>query len=164
MAFELQAIRTVTKNFGDRISNQEFGARTPEGMIQRAVWTFPFNRLPAPGASNHEQVIPAGSSIIRAIFRVITPFTSTSTATDLDIGLQTKAAVEIDDNGLLTAAQLTQTVIAVDGRLTAGTGALVNNTIGALPGELVVTPTTDDLTAGVGQVIVEYFTPAALPA
>ncbi len=55
-----------------------------------------------------------------------------------------------------TAASLTQTTIAVAGAVYAGTGALVGFTIGATAGEVVVTPTVADLTAGKGRLVVEY--------
>jgi len=83
-------------------------------------------------------------------------FTSTSTTTDLDIGLYTSAGAAIDADGLITAANATQTAIGTAGNVVTGSGALVGKTIGASAGELVVTPTVADLTAGAGRVVVKY--------
>jgi len=100
--------------------------------------------------------IPANASIVSATLEILTPFTSTSTTSDLNIGLEEGDATAIDVDGLIAAAEATQATIAVDGALIAGAGALVGFTIGAEVGQLVVLPSVDDLTAGKGRVIVEY--------
>lgn len=165
MPQEIQSIRNVTKNYGSRPTQMKYGGRADRAaLIKTAMWSFNYDDLPAGGASNLEQRIPAGSTIVSARFRVITAFTSTSTTSDLTVGLQTSAGVEIDNDGLLLATALTQTTIAVAGAIYTGTGALVGKTIGATAGELVVAPTVADLLTGRAEVIVEYMTPAALPA
>lgn len=166
MALETQLIRNVTKNFGSRVTNMKYGGNISDKLYRKAVWDFNYNDLPTNGATNQELVIPAGSTIVSARFRVISAFTSTSTSTDLTVGLRSKNAVgeDIDDDGLLTAANLTQATIAVVGSVITGTGALVGFTSGATDGELYVAPTVADLLTGRAQVIVEYMLPAASPA
>lgn len=166
MALETQAIRTVTKNYGSRETDMSYGANICDEVIRKAIWDFDYDNLPTNGSTNQELVIPANATIVSAKFRVITAFTSTSTTTDLTVGLRSSAAVgeDIDDDGLLTAANLTQTTIAVVGALYSGSGALVGFTIGATAGELYVASTSNDLLTGRGQVIVEYMLPAASPA
>lgn len=166
MALETQLIRTVTKNYGSRETDMKYGGNISDKLYRKAVWDFNYDDLPTNGATSQELVIPAGSTIVSARFRVVDAFTSTSTSTDLTVGLRSKNAVaeDIDDNGLLTAANLTQTTIATAGNLITGSGALVGVSIGATAGELYVAPNVDDLLTGRGQVIVEYMLPAASPA
>lgn len=167
MSIEIQKIRNVAKNYGTRETDLEYGAEAPsESLYHTAVWTFDYDNLPNVGANNLQQIIPAGSTIVSARFRVVDAFTSTSTTTDLTVGLRSKNAVseDIDDDGLLTAANLTQTTIGTVGNLITGSGALVGASIGATEGELYVASTVADLLTGRGQVIVEYMTPAAVPA
>ena len=169
MSHEIQRIRNVTKNYGSRNTEGQYGARvTGETLRKTATWSFDFDELPAGGLTNMEMAIPANSSILSAKARVITAFTSTSTTTDLTIGLEQADGTDIDLDGLLTAAQATQATIAVVGAVIDGAsgtpGALIGFTIGANAGELVVIPSVDDLLTGRMEVIVEYLTPAALPA
>jgi len=117
---------------------------------------FDYNDLPNYGSNNLQHVIPANATIISAELIVDVAFTSTSTTTDLDIGLYTAAGAAIDADGLITAANATQTAIGTAGNVVTGSGALVGKTIGATAGELVVTPTVADLTAGAGRVVVKY--------
>lgn len=166
MALETQLIRNVTKNFGARETDMKYGGNISDKLYRKAVWDFNYDDLPTNGATNQELVIPAGSTIVSARFRVVDAFTSTSTTTDLTVGLRSKNAVaeDIDDDGLLTAANLTQTTIGTAGNLITGSGALVGVSIGAKDGELKVAPNVNDLLTGRGQVIVEYLLPAADPA
>ena len=165
MTQEIQAIRNVTKSYGARETEMEFGGRVvAENLIKSASWSFDFDTLPDAAAHNLGLSIPANSTIVSARMRILTAFTSTSTTTDLTVGLQESDGTEIDNNGLLTATDVTQTDIALVGSIHSGTGALISLTIGTAAGELVVTPTVDDLLTGRGEIIVEYMTPAALPA
>lgn len=169
MSLETQSIRGVTKNFGTRETQGKYGARTyGEGYIKTSIWTFDYDDLPAGGATNQEHVIPAGSTIVSAKLRIVTAFTSTSTTTDLTVGLEQSDGTDIDLDGLITAAQATQTTIGTAGNLIDGSsgtaGALINTTIGSADGELVVTPSVDDLTAGRAEMIVEYLIPSPQPA
>lgn len=167
MALETQAIRNVSKNYQSRNTDMKYGARIDEdGLMHMTVWDFNYNDLPVNGTTNQEHVIPAGSTIVSAKLRIVSAFTSTSTTTDLTVGLRTKNAVaeDIDDDGLITAVNASQTTIGTAGNLITGSGALVGASIGASDGELYVAPNVADLLTGRGQVIVEYMIPAASPA
>lgn len=167
MTLETQLIRGVTKNYGTRETEGKYGSRVCEdALIKTAIWTFDYDDLPSNGSTNQEQVIPAGSTIVSAKMRIVTAFTSTSTTTDMTVGLRTSGASgeDIDDDGLITAANATQTTIATAGNLITGTGALVGVSVGASAGELYVAPNVDDLLTGRAEVIVEYMTPSPLPA
>lgn len=156
MAFESTSGLGVLNHYGPRDTNQKYGGKTPDDLIKTAVWTFDYDQLPAGGTNKLGMSIPAYAKILSARFEVLTGFTSTSTTTDLDVGLEQADGTDIDLDGFLTAAQLTQTVIATRGNFVTGTGALVGASIGAAAGELVVTPTVADLTAGKARVIVQY--------
>lgn len=163
MTFELDTGRNVLNHYGTRVTNQKFGGVSLEGEKRIARWTYNFNDLPDAAANNMDHVIPAGSTILGCKMRIITAFTSTSTTTDLTVGLQNSAGTEIDNDGLITAAQATQTTIGVVGSIIDGAsgtaGALIGKTIGATAGELAVTPTVADLTAGRAEIVVEYYLP-----
>lgn len=156
MTFELDSKRGVLQHYGPRVVDQKFGGDVDDDIIKTAVWSFDYNDLPTFGTSNLQKVIPANARILSAKLEVITGFTSTSTTTDLDVGLYTSAGVAIDANGLITATEATQTTIATAGNVIVGAGALLNTTIGATGGELVVAPTVADLLTGRGRVIVQY--------
>ena len=164
MTQETQRIRNVTKNFGTRATDMQFGGRVDnENLVKTASWSFDFGDLPIAALHNLGLSIPAGSTLVSAKMRVLTAFTSISTTTDLTVGLAQADGTVIDADGLITAIEATQTVIATSGNLVIGAGALLGVSIGAAAGELVVTPTVDDLLTGRGEIIVEYMTPAALP-
>lgn len=156
MTFEIDAKRGVANHYGVRTTNGKFGAETCDDLVKWAVWDFKYDDLPAAGTNNLQFSIPANATIISAELIVDTAFTSTSTTTDLTIGLATSAGVEIDLDGLITAANATQTTIAVANSVITGSGALVGKGIGAAAGELVVTPTVADLLTGAGRVVVKY--------
>lgn len=162
MALETGLKRGVTTNYGPRKTTLQYGSANTLEYRRTAKWVFNYDELPAAGTNNQQQVIPAGSTIVQSRFRVITPFTSTSTTTDLDVGLAQSDGTAIDADGLLTAANLTQTVIGVAGDWVSGTGALNAHLSSATyNGELTVTPTANDLTAGRAEIYVEYLLPAA---
>ena len=160
MGFESTNGLGVLSHYGVRTVNPKFGGEIDDDVIKTVQWTFDYSDLPTYGADNLQAVIPANARILSAKMEIITAFTSTSTTTDLDVGLYTSAGVAIDANGLITAAQATQTTIAVVGAIIDGAsgtpGALINNTIGATAGELVVTPTVADLLTGKARIIVQY--------
>jgi hypothetical protein len=160
MGFELDSKRGVFNHYGVRTTDQKFGGNVDDEVIKFAVWTFDYDDLPTYGTSNLQMVIPANARILSAKLEIITGFTSTSTTTDLLVGLYTSAGVAIDADGLITAAQATQTTIATAGNVIDGAsgtpGALINVTIGATAGELVVAGSAADLTAGRARLIVEY--------
>jgi hypothetical protein len=156
MGFEIDAKRGVANHYGVRTTDGSKGAEAADDLYKWAVWDFDYNNLPTYGSNNLQHVIPANATIVSAELLIDTAFASTSTTTDLDIGLYTSAGVEIDANGLVTATEATQTAIAVENSRIVGAGALVNKGIGAAAGELKVTPTVNDLTAGAGRVVVKY--------
>ena len=157
MTFELDPKRGVFNHYSVRVTEGKFGgAVTSDSIVRKAQWDFDYNSLPTYGASNLQFSIPANATIVSARLIIDTAFTSTSTTTDLVIGLYTSAGVEIDADGLVTAVNADQTAIAVAGKVITGSGALVGLTIGASAGELVVAPSVDDLLTGAGRIIVEY--------
>lgn len=160
MGMENQAIRNVLNHFGPRKINSKYGAETDNSVIKTVSWIFDYNDLPDASTNGLDYQIPANATIISAKLQIITPFTSTSTTTDLTVGLQKADGTQIDDDGLITAVHASQTAIAVAGAIIDGAsgtaGALVGKSIGTADGELVVTPTVADLTAGKARLIVEY--------
>lgn len=157
MPLEIGAKRGVATNYGVRTTTGQYGAaQNSSDVVRSAIWDFTYNTLPTPGTNNLQFVIPANATIVSAKLIVDTAFTSTSTTTDLSVGLQTSAGTEIDNDGLLTAANADQTAIAVANSIITGSGALVGKGIGATAGELVVASSAADLLTGAGRVIVEY--------
>ncbi len=162
MTIEIQKIRNVAKNYGVRVTNLEYGAESHStASIHTAVWTMDYNNLPAPGVNNLQQVIPAGSTIVRALLRVVTAFAG---GTSYTVGLAQADGTPISATGLFTAANLPLASLTPAGKLVTGTGALVGAVSSAtLDGELVVAA-SGTFTAGRAEIIVEYLTPAAVPA
>ncbi len=143
----LRAYEYIDKNF-----SYDFLIRTN----LNTVWDFDYNDLPNNGSNGLQFVLPANATIVSAKLYVDVAFTSTSTTTDLNIGLYTSAGVAIDADGLIAAAEATQTAIGTAGNVVTGAGALVGKTIGTAAGELVVAPSVDDLLTGAGRIVVEY--------
>ena len=157
MPFENTSGRNVLAHYGPRELDKKFGGvYGTKDAVKTAEWIFDYDDLPAGGTDSMSVSIPANARIVSARFEVITAFTSTSTTTDLTVGLEQADGTAIDADGLLTAVNLDQTVIADVGSLTTGSGALVGDTIGAAAGELVVAPSVDDLLTGRARVLVEY--------
>src|SRR5687768_563242 len=118
--FENQGIRNVYTHFGPREIEQKFGGETDNSVIKTVVWLFDYNSLPDASTNGLDYVIPANATIVSAKLQIVTAFTSTSTTTDLTVGLQKADGTAIDDDGLITALQATQTEIATKGRLIDG--------------------------------------------
>lgn len=157
MGLELAGTRGVLNHYGPRSTERKYGGKhTKKDAIKEVSWTFDATDLPTGGTSAMEYSIPAGATIVSARAEIITAVVSTSTTTDLLIGLVQADGTEIDYDGFLTAAQLDQAAILVEGSLTTGTGALVGFTIGAAAGELSVTASAADLLSGRVRVLVEY--------
>ena len=157
MTIETAAVRGVTVNYGARTTSGKYGrGGVGNELVKRSEWVFDFDDLPGGETNNLGLSIQANASIVAAWLEVLTPFTSTSTTSDLLIGLEQGDGTAIDVDGLISATDATQATIAVDGALIPGTGALVGFTIGAAAGELVVAGSVDGLTAGKGRVVVEY--------
>lgn len=158
MGFEIDGKRGVANYYGVRTTNGKFGGQqsTKEGVVKSAIWDFDYNDLPNYGSGALHFQLPANATIVSATLYVDVAFTSTSTTTDLDVGLYTAAGSAIDADGLITAANATQTAIGTAGNVITGSGALVGKTIGSSAGELVVAPTVADLLTGAGRIVVEY--------
>src|SRR5687768_18444307 len=105
MSFENQAIRGVLNHYGPREIEQKYGGDIANSVIKTVVWTFDYDNLPDASTNGLEYVIPANATILSAKLQIITAFTSTSTLTDLTVGLQKSDGTAIDDDGLITAAQ-----------------------------------------------------------
>lgn len=158
MGFELDSKRGVFQSYGVRTTNGKYGSQqsTKNGVIKSAIWDFAWNDLPSAGTSALHAVIPAGATIVSARLLVDVGFTSSSGTSTVTVGLQQANGTEIDNDGLVQAAQGTAAAIGTAGNVVTGAGALVGKTIGANAGELVVTPSVADLTAGKGRIVVEY--------
>lgn len=162
MAIETMLKRGVTSHFGPRKTDGRYGGKSLDtvGKLNVARWIFNYNDLPDAATHGLDVIIPANSTIVSAKLNIITAFTSTSTTTDLTVGLQQADGTEIDNDGLITAANADQTAIAIANSIITGSGALVGKTIGATAGELTVAATVADLLTGRAEVIVEYIMPA----
>lgn len=157
MSLEANTGTGVLNSYGARGTNQKYGGNiSTKGNTTEVAWTFSYDDLPVGGTDQLGVSIPANAKIISAKIEFIAAFTSTSTTTDLTVGLEQADGTDIDVDGFLTAAQLTQTVIDNTNTVIVGTGALVGATVGAAAGELVVIPSVDDLLTGQARVIVEY--------
>lgn len=166
MTIETMLKRGVTSHFGPRKTEGRYGGKSldVEGKKQIARWVFNYDSLPDAATHGLDVIIPANSTIVSAKLNIIAAFTSTSTTTDLTVGLQDSAGNAIDDDGLITAAQATEATIAVANSIidgASGTPAnLIGKTIGTTAGELVVLPSVADLLTGRAEMIVEYLLPA----
>jgi hypothetical protein len=158
MGFEKDSLRGVYTYYGVRTVDQDWGGEIEDEVIKTAQWTFNYDDLPTYDTSKLTYSIPANARILSAKLEIITAITSTSTTTDLDIGLYTSAGVAIDADGLIKVTDATQTTIGTAGNIIVGTGALINATIGSTAGQVVVTPSANDLTAGKARLIVQYIT------
>jgi len=157
MGYESNTGLGVLNHYGPRETNGKYGAASKgTGIVKRAQWEFSYDDLPDAATDGLGFVIPAGASIVSATLYVDAAFTSTSTTTDLTVGLQQANGTEIDNDGLIEADEATQTAIGTEGNVVTGAGALIGKSIGANNGELVVTPSVDDLTAGKARIVVEY--------
>jgi hypothetical protein len=161
MSLENTSGRNVLANYGTRVTDTVFGGEVAGEDGQTRVVEYTFDAVDLPVALNTTdlaQKLPAGALITGATFDIITPLVSTSTTSDLDIGIADDdgGATITDADGLFTAAELTQTVILVDGgRTVAAAGALLNTTI-AEAAQVTITPTVDDFLTGRAKLTVTY--------
>lgn len=169
MTFEKNLIRGVFNHYGPRKVDQHFGGLGDDEVIKYAIWTFDYTMIGTTvgtdvvgSTQSLEYSIPANSTILSAKMQIITAWASTSTTSDMQVGLEQADGTDIDLDGLITAAQATQTTLAVAGSIIDGASgtpaALIGFTIGAAAGELIVTPSVDDFTAGKSRLIVTYIT------
>lgn len=142
------------QHYGPYEVEDKYGAVTRvAGVVKQIVQPISYGDLPAATEDDAiAPVIPANSFIVSARVYEETAFNSTSGTTTVDVGLQETDGTEIDNDGLVVG-------ITADGSgadWTVGAGALVGATIGANPGQVVVTPSVSDLIAGKAYAIVEY--------
>ena len=157
MTIEMAPKRGVANHYGVRSANNKYGGQENSvGIVKSAEWEFTYNDLPAALASNLPQVIPALATIVSAKLVVDAAFTSTSTTTDLTVGLEQSDGTDIDIDGLLTAANASQTVIGTAGNVATGSGALIGKTVGAAAGQVIVQSSDSDLLTGSARLVVEY--------
>jgi len=159
MTLEDTSGRNVVSHYGERTTDMKYGGGlTKKGLVKELALTFDYDDLPTGANADLSAQLPANASIISARFEVITAFTSTSTTTDLIVGVTDADGGSniTDDNGLLLATELTQTTIQVEGAIYSGAGAMVGFTIGAEAGVVTVGSSDTDLLTGKGRVIVEY--------
>ena len=144
-----------------------FGPRTVEDVLpsvheaaggQEVVTvTFSYDDLPAASSDNANLIIPADAIITKARLRVITAFAG---GTSYDIGLQTTAGVEIDDDGLLPAADVALADIDAAGDVIEGSGALIvaeDGTPGTTVGTDGVIVVTENGTFTAGKAALEVY-------
>lgn len=163
MTIAYDSTRGVAVHYGTRTTNGKYGAAdaSEKGIVKSAVWDFVYSDLPGSqaNASKMQFQIPANSTIVSCKLYIDTAFTSTSTTTDLTIGLNraTDGTTAISATGLCTAAEATQTAIGTAGNVITGAGALIGKLSDATyDGVLVVAPTVADLLTGAGRIVVEY--------
>jgi hypothetical protein len=142
--------RDVEKKYGGIVSN---GAGTNTIVI-----TFDYDDLPAATYPGIQAQIPAGAVVTAARFDVLTAFTSTSTTTDLQVGIaDADGGSNITDvDAIFTAGELTQTVIAEATNITAAAAGASLGTSYAEAAVITVTPNVADLTAGKARLEVDY--------
>lgn len=152
---------TIEYNQGAR---QSYGPSDVETRNPATYSTFgvreqivvPLNYDDLPAATTQDEtvvVIPANALITGSYLYVSEDFDSTSGTTTVDVGLQEADGTEIDNDGIDVD------VITADGSnagWTVNDGALVGATIGDTDGYVVLTPSTADLTAGKGILVIEY--------
>lgn len=120
--------------------------------IREMVVIFNYDDLPTFSTNQMVLAIPSNSQIVDARLGIITPFAG---GTSIAVGTYTRAGVEIDLDGLVTAAQGALANLTPAGKWIVGTGAQVGAGIGSNDGNLVVTA-VGTFTAGKAKLLVRY--------
>lgn len=154
-------VQGVVYFYGPRAGRDDdvLGNINQSGDEQALQLSFSYNVLPTPGTTPDFYAgngIPANSIITGAYYEVLVPFVG---GTSYDIGLQTVAGVEIDNNGLWSGL-VTANINAV-GERGVSSGALLNTAI-TLEGFPVVVA-TGTFTAGQLLLVVNYLPPSTAP-
>ena len=149
--------------FGTRAARDEniLGLIHNQSDQQSLELYFSYNNLPVPATATSPDFIagygiPANSIITGAYYEVITAFAG---GTSYDIGLQTVAGVEIDNDGLWNDL-LTASINAV-GERGVSSGALVNTAITSEGFPVVVA--TGTFTAGQLRLVITFLPPVSAP-
>ena len=126
MGYEIGAKRGVANHYGPRGTDGQYGGQDNSvGKVKEASWTFDWDKLPAYSASNLEMQIPANATIISCNLRTLTAGAAAS-STAMTVGLvNSSSGSAIDVDGLLAAAQGTNTIVTTKGARVAGAGALL---------------------------------------
>lgn len=163
MTIAYDSTRGVAVQYGTRTTNGKYGAgdASEKGIVKQAMWDFVYSDLPGSqaNASKLQFQIPANSTIVSAKLYIDAAFTSTSTTTDLTVGLNraTDGTTAISATGLVTAAEATQTAIGTAGNVVTGAGALIGKLSDATyDGVVVVAASAADLLTGAARLVVEY--------
>ena len=154
MGIELDGKRGVMNHYGPRKSGApNVGGQTGVFNTKFAEWVFDHDDLPTPlGTNDMQYIIPTGSLIVGATWKNITAGLGGSGT--YAVGLNGTNNETVDVNGLFEVGEITDAV-----RKAAPTAVASGFfTIGAADGELKVTQSVDDLTAGQARVLVEYIT------
>ena len=127
------------------------------GAVRQLIVPLVHDDLPeANDQDNLIPTIPANSFIISARVHSTVDWESTSGTTNLLVGLSEPDGDVVDADGLVEA-------FAADdfsaGSWEVGDGDIVGASVGADDVQVTAEPSTDDLTAGRGVVIIEYITP-----
>lgn len=145
-------INGVPQTFGPSVQPDNVSREAQDASPVRTIeHYFKYDALPAASA-NLPVVIPAYSQIVDARLETRAAFTG---GTSYTIGLQTTAGVEIDNDGLFTAANLPIANINAKGKWVVGSGALVGAGVGANGGQLVAAA-AGTFTGGEARLIVRY--------
>ena len=143
-------INGVPQTFGPSVQPDNVSREAQDASPVRTIeHYFKYDALPAASA-NLPVVIPAYSQIVEARLETRVAFAG---GTSYNIGLQTTAGVEIDNDGLFAATPLAS--INAKGKWVVGAGALIGAGIGANGGQLVAAA-TGTFTAGEARLIVRY--------
>mgnify|MGYP000112000089 CR=1 FL=1 len=150
MTIEYDAKRGVAAHYGVRTTDAKYGGQAKStGKIKRAEWSFDYNDLPDAEQGNLAFAIPANATVVSATLIADADWTG---GTSFDVGLQTSAGAEIDNDGLIVDVTTPSA-----GDVVTGAGALVGATIGASAGEVAVTGVAGTYTGGSATLIVEYY-------
>ena len=155
--------------FGPRASEVDTAVVLPDSDVKRVmiqpIYTTAGSASLAPlnfSASDTYNVIPAKSLIRHVAIYVEDAFTSTTTATGIDVGLvkASDGSTEIDKNGFIAVGGVGAKANLTAGQWDEGDGALIGADTGAYDGVIWAAwaAGTDTLT-GTAVVVVEYIPP-----
>jgi len=159
MGYESNTGTGSITHYGPRTTESKYGGVVSDGAgTNTIVITFDYDDLPSATNPGIQAQIPANAVITGARFDVVTAFTSTSTTTDLTVGVADAdgGSTVTDADAIFTAAELTQTVIGEATDITAAAGGAGIGTSYAENTVLTVAPSVDDLTAGKARLEVDY--------
>ena len=140
--------------FGPVTSDNTRGGKVATlGHTKEVTYTFEFGDLPLDSDPGNEMLIPipAGSLIVGAELKITEAWVN---GTNVTVGLDTKAGVPIDADGLIDATDGATANLTLQ-NVVVGTGALIGATSGQDPA-VVVVAATGAYTAGKAELLVQY--------